>query len=689
MYGATESTENGRADDSIERGGSFEEPIEVVASGGDSVIDDTSASDDPRTDVVSVTADAIIASITSSSSSNTSTGPESGASASTPLLSSERDGHIDVRRGSKGLPTSETNDGGKRDSSWLPSRSVSLTVAILLSVAMFVVSFHGVLFRSYQSDDDGITTTDIDVGGFTDDGQLVTDSVDVDDGETGAFSVTLKRTGYDTLSYFSADASSFLKYQFLDGYGAVVEPYVETELVVTGTAPDGVSYYLYSVCPFESPGSTCVRGTKHVEESDFSSDQTIIVACNPDDKVVYQLNVKAYDVDGNGLTSQTAYALCVYVRREIRSLTEADLDTLMDTMYVLWETNDKEGAKLYGENYKSSAYLVNLHHFNAAQQESDHIHEGNGYLMQHIKMTNIFEKSIQAVNPAVTLPYWDFTIERAEDRSMVDSYIMQESIFGNMTQPAHMASGFTYKSDLMADGAIPNGRWAYIEAGLNDRYDDLKQGYGYMRAPWNLNPSPYVSRFAYDYDIGIVLPSCTSHYSILQETNMMTFFNSIAYSPHSTTHSLAGGIYGCDKMQTMLDMGYIEDLSNMLHICSQWTFYLKEFYRYNNIVPRQDCVVEDDFESSTCGFDCLNSTMDNMITNLKAKLTRYVPSDIDDDGWYAWADFVCEGDGAKIFGGDHIESSSPADPSFWVIHPTLERLLHAKLMSGGFDDETW
>lgn len=39
--------------------------------------------------------------------------------------------------------------------------------------------------------------------------------------------------------------------------------------------------------------------------------------------------------------------------------------------------------------------------------------------------------------------------------------------------------------------------------------------------------------------------------------------------------------------------------------------------------------------------------------------------------------------------GDHIESASPADPSFWVIHPTLERLLHAKLLSGGFADESW
>ena len=55
-----------------------------------------------------------------------------------------------------------------------------------------------------------------------------------------------------------------------------------------------------------------------------------------------------------------------------------------------------------------------------------------------------------------------------------------------------------------------------------------------------------------------------------------------------------------------------------------------------------------------------------------------------------WVDFVCEGDGYKIFGGDHLESASAADPSFWPIHPTLDRLVQAKFMSGGWvTDSEW
>jgi hypothetical protein len=36
-----------------------------------------------------------------------------------------------------------------------------------------------------------------------------------------------------------------------------------------------------------------------------------------------------------------------------------------------------------------------------------------------------------------------------------------------------------------------------------------------------------------------------------------------------------------------------------------------------------------------------------------------------------------------------LESASPGDPSFWPIHPTLERLLQAKYMSGTFSNLEW
>ena len=54
-----------------------------------------------------------------------------------------------------------------------------------------------------------------------------------------------------------------------------------------------------------------------------------------------------------------------------------------------------------------------------------------------------------------------------------------------------------------------------------------------------------------------------------------------------------------------------------------------------------------------------------------------------------WVDLICNGAGYKSFGGDHLEAASAADPSFWPIHPTIDRLIQARYMSGGYANYTW
>lgn len=44
-------------------------------------------------------------------------------------------------------------------------------------------------------------------------------------------------------------------------------------------------------------------------------------------------------------------------------------------------------------------------------KDCDHWHQGAGFVTSHMSLTLMFEKSLQAVNPAVAVPYWDFTLE--------------------------------------------------------------------------------------------------------------------------------------------------------------------------------------------------------------------------------------------------------------------------------------
>jgi hypothetical protein len=497
------------------------------------------------------------------------------------------------------------------------------------------------------------------------------------------FTFTLQRVGYDVISQYDSSSAAYKKYAILDDYAAVVEPNVLMKLSVDGDNSE-TNMYKYTVC-FADDTSVCQRGIKYASEP--TQELNIRSECSPYD--TFRIAVDEYDANGNKIQTKNGMGICLYVRREIRALSDTDQGTVMDTMYTLWSVDEETGQETYGENYHDSNYLLKFHHFNAAWRESDHIHEGNGFLAQHLKMTNIFEASMQSVDASVSLPYWDFTIDSNMGKSAPDSVVFSAPLFGSMTKPSDYSWGFQ-TTDAIDDGRIPDGRWADLKADMNDAFPDLKAGYGYMRAPWNMNPSPYLTRFAADYQIGVSLPTCTQHYAIIAESaDLMDFMYDIENGPHATAHALAGGTYGCDLMMPLYDAGYISDESSLKSICSKWVFYLKEFYRYGYITPNDECTVADDTDSSTCGFTCDDDSLSNLKSNLKNKIQDFTPSDMSDDGWTAWTDFICSGDGQKIFSGDHLESASPADPSFWVMHPTLERLLHARLMAGGFDDETW
>ena len=67
--------------------------------------------------------------------------------------------------------------------------------------------------------------------------------------------------------------------------------------------------------------------------------------------------------------------------------------------------------------------------------------------------------------------------------------------------------------------------------------------------------------------------------------------------------------------------------------------------------------------------------------------------DVDDFDWLTdtlkmgVVDMMCDGGiGAD---GDQLESGSPMDPSFWSIHPTMERLLHYKMLADPFVTKEW
>ncbi len=206
----------------------------------------------------------------------------------------------------------------------------------------------------------------------------------------------------------------------------------------------------------------------------------------------------------------------------------------------------------------------------------------------------------------------------------------------------------------------------------------------------NGNPSPYVSRFsAYTTS----LPTCLDFYTWLQQDSLADFLVGSPQSPHASTHGAIGSIYGCDTLDSLTEAGIILDATAQASLCMKWGFRLKELYRQNRLTTWAECSYSTNdaglITDTNCGVTC--SDEDGMMSTLlpKALGEEYLADNLTDSQLETIRVFMCDGDAFKIYMGDHIESASPVDPSFWSIHPSLERTMHAKILAGSFTDLTW
>ena len=109
--------------------------------------------------------------------------------------------------------------------------------------------------------------------------------------------------------------------------------------------------------------------------------------------------------------------------------------------------------------------------------------EGSGFLTHHLALTNTFEASLRAIDPSVTLPYWDFTVEGEQVAILGEkpSYMKQitpvfsDTWFGSVDEYNH----------------IVDSRWAHSKIPRQrDTSSGVRNSYGFLRSYWNNNPDP-------------------------------------------------------------------------------------------------------------------------------------------------------------------------------------------------------
>mmetsp|Transcript_16903 Transcript_16903/g.58236 ORF Transcript_16903/g.58236 Transcript_16903/m.58236 type:complete len:648 (-) Transcript_16903:69-2012(-) len=404
----------------------------------------------------------------------------------------------------------------------------------------------------------------------------------------------------------------------------------------------------------------------------------------------------------------------LHVRRELRELSRDDLDATLDAMEVLWRVDGPAGRKKYGPNYTSVHELANIHLQNAGQRDADHFHEGFGFLSQHAKMSFVFEKGLQAVDKALTLPYWDQTIENAQlwRGELDDEYhtdIFSPRMFGTINHSWVDLDASDWREPMYAKFAIQDGRWAFERVGT---VADAPPGspanaYGLLRTPWNQNPSPYVTRFATNRRF----PNCMMVFAVVKPPPQQApalrtaawWIRNVEFLPHGPAHAGIGGGMKWNTQATETALRRSGLAKRVGELAAQpsvaRTFAQIQPFASHRALWRHHFI---DFPDACAGpaTSCVASVAPGVTdealgreivrAQLSADMKNAVASRVDElatpRGFgkvgRAFRDHM-----VGFLSGDH--ASLALDPSFWPIHPAVERVYMFRLLHGGFSNESW
>jgi len=384
---------------------------------------------------------------------------------------------------------------------------------------------------------------------------------------------------------------------------------------------------------------------------------------------------------------------CYYVRRELREMTKRDLELFLDTFVTLYKIPTSEGVKSYGENYRSLTDLCAMHLRAAGKRNVDHIHDGLGLVTQHMAMTMEFELSMQSVAPRLAVPYWDYTIDATQLQSkypgeyftsiskvFYESEIFSDEIFG--------------KTDS-STSHVEEGRMAQMEIARD--YDfEVKSSRGFLRAPWNINPSAKVTRFHSICGVdeissdskALLWPTCAVHLSTINAIDSWYDWSwNAGYAPHGPVHAWIGGAGGgnCDdEFSALVTDGYMNE-SKLVDFKINAFNRLKNAWRSEVIEVPKYC--SEDAPVSECTWTCVEDVEENVYAQAILSESGISQSETTPENYakIAKAAFCT----SHYWPGDMLEAASPAEASFWPIHPTMERLLVVKDIMQPFEDKKW
>ncbi|CAM9196291.1 unnamed protein product [Pylaiella littoralis] len=411
------------------------------------------------------------------------------------------------------------------------------------------------------------------------------------------------------------------------------------------------------------------------------------------------------ETDGSFTVEPREFEVTVrYVRREIRDLTDRDREIFFNAISVLQRVPSAVGREIYGDNYYSRDYFNRLHFYGGADHICDHLHDGTGFTTSHMALTMQFERAVQAVNPSIAVPYWDFTIEG----TAFDWTDFRKSAF--------------FSDDWFGSAAprnkdrVPNqGRFGYIPVMTNaSEYSRMSNSYGMLRAPWNTDPTPFITRSEelFGYRNNRKPSGCRQYRDSYAHNDWMSFAAALGTDAHGHIHEILGGAWSVGARS--IASRTTDVVQPFLHVLQIMT---KRLWRADFFTCPETCDSSEPPSSCRCSCnadDLAGKTSAQILQDAEitgsffydANLNLVPLESLTEDDYgndtMAIPGYTAQ-ESEEIFNvalrvmctpareGTSYEATSTNDPTFWVMHPTIDRLWHLKRINEveGEFDHTW
>lgn len=340
-----------------------------------------------------------------------------------------------------------------------------------------------------------------------------------------ALSLSAHRDGYDPLPSHT-----------LRMYGAwdhIVEPESLTHFRVTN-AIEGCAYS-WNITRRDGDGRSVFVG-------DGSSIQARFSGVNGH----YRVTVAERAASGSGFsTCARSYlsdtVVTKYVRREIRTLSDADREAYFSALEAVFTLSLEEGQAKHGDKFISHSHLVALH--NSLMYV---YHDNLDFLTSHPAFQMKVDGALRAVDPGVQTPYWDFLQDHDLGTEWTTSPIYNKDWFGTVDNSA--ADNYRIRGRFRNVSLIWDPNVTEAHTGKMQFPRSEHNPYGYLTSRLNANEVPYLQRSNHACNFPATqtfsscdnLMHCFTNYTTLYEWDMC-----LERKVHANIHTMHSGLYEC------------------------------------------------------------------------------------------------------------------------------------------------